>query len=86
MAGMKRILLVLPLLMASCVSMTKPEIGMSERAWLARTLVGDIAHMDREWTVYKSGGAFYHFKDGRLHHVDQGTLKVEITQGSSKAN
>lgn len=65
------------LALSGCMSVTQPEIGMSEKSWLRRTLVGDIAYKDGEVTAYKSGGAFYYFREGKLVKIDQGMLPAQ---------
>lgn len=71
-------------LVAGCLSMTAPQIGMSEKAWLRSTLVADVAHIEGDLRVYRSGGAYYYFRNGRLEKVDEGQampqkIEVEIT-------
>jgi hypothetical protein len=71
------------------MSMFPVEIGMTEKAWLRTTLVADLAYKDGNVTAYKSDGAFYYFRDGKLVKVDQGmlpaqTIRLEVTHSGTK--
>ena len=57
-----------------------PKVGMTKNQWAWRTLVGDLVTAQDGWEVWKSGGAFYYFKDGRLDHIDQGQLMQQRFQ------
>lgn len=63
-----------------CQSVFAPKIGMAEKQWLRRTLIGDLAYQDANWRVWKSGNTFYYFRDGKLDHVDQGQLMQQRFQ------
>lgn len=58
--------------------MNADRIGMSEKTWLRHTLVADMAGMEGDERVWKSNGAFYHFKSGRLARVTQGVQRHEV--------
>jgi hypothetical protein len=65
------------LLLTGCVSTFAPSIGMTERHWLRTTLVADLAYMEGSVKAYRSGGAYYYFKDGVLVKVDNGRIPAE---------
>ena len=64
-----------------CQSTFGPKIGMTEKQWLHRTLIADVAYMEGSVKAYKSGGAYYYFRDGILVKIDQGMIpaqKIEL--------
>jgi hypothetical protein len=84
---MKLALLLLPLCFLAgtgCQSTFGPELGMTEKSWLRRTLVADLVYMEQGVKAYRSGGVYYYFVDGKLARIDQGRLppqevKVQLT-------
>jgi len=68
------------ILCLGCQSVFAPKIGMTREQWMRRTLVGDMVSAKEGWEVWKSGRAFYYFKDGKLDHIDQGQLMQERFQ------
>lgn len=78
------LLLILVICLSGCQSTFGPEIGMTEKSWLRRTLVADLAYMEEGVKAYRSGGVYYYFVDGKLARIDQGRLppqevKVNLT-------
>jgi hypothetical protein len=63
--------------LSGCQSTFGPQIGMTEKQWLHRTLVGDLAYMEGSVKAYRSGGAYYYFKDGILVKIDQGMIPAQ---------
>ena len=68
------LLLILSLMTTACLSSFKPQLGMTEKHWLRTTFIADIAYMKDNITAYRSGGAYYYFKDGLLVKIDEGML------------
>jgi hypothetical protein len=62
------------IVLSSCQSTLTPKIGMDRNAWLQRTLVADQVYLNDVWEVWRSGNRFYYFKNGKLDHIDQGSL------------
>ena len=60
--------------MFGCQSMLAPKIGMDRNEWLRTTLIADQVGLQGDWEVWRSGGKFYYFKNGKLDHIDQGQL------------
>lgn len=65
------------LFLSACQSTFGPHIGMTEKQWLHRTLVGDLVYMEGSVKAYRSGGAYYYFKDGVLVKIDQGIIPAQ---------
>jgi hypothetical protein len=61
----------------SCASVFKPELGMTEKHWLRTTLIADLAYMEGDVTAWKSNGVYYYFSDGVLVKIDQGMLPAQ---------
>lgn len=83
---MKTLSLIATVFLTGCLSMTAPQLGMTEKAWLRSTLIADTAHLDGDLRVYRSNGAYYYFRQGRLVKVDEGQaipkkIAGEISQG-----
>jgi len=57
-----------------CQSTFGPQIGMTEKQWLRRTLIADVAYMEGSVKAYRSGGAYYYFREGVLVKIDQGII------------
>lgn len=57
-----------------CQSTFGPQIGMTEKQWLRRTLIADVAYMEGSVKAYRSGGAYYYFREGVLVKIDQGVI------------
>lgn len=82
--------LILGLSLSGCLSTFGPEIGMTEKQWLHRTLIADVAYMKDNVKAYRSGGAYYYFKDGILVKIDEGmipaqTINMEISSHQTTA-
>jgi hypothetical protein len=59
--------------LAGCASMSMAQIGMNEKAWLRRTLVADFVGLSPSGErVWRSGEAYYHFRDGKLTQITSG--------------
>lgn len=65
------------LALSGCQSTFGPQIGMTEKQWLRRTLIADVAYMEGGVKAYRSGGTYYYFKDGILVKVDQGMIPAQ---------
>lgn len=65
------------LVLTGCQSTFGPQIGMTEKQWLHRTLIGDLVYMEGSVKAYRSGGAYYYFKDGVLVKIDQGIIPAQ---------
>jgi len=63
--------------LSGCLSTFGPEIGMTEKQWLHRTLIADVAYMKDNVKAYRSGGAYYYFKDGILVKIDEGMIPAQ---------
>lgn len=61
-----------------CQSMSMAQIGMDEKAWLHRTLVADLAGLNGNERVWKSGGAYYHFTAGKLTRITEQAEPAEV--------
>ena len=79
---MKKIILLIFILLSlsACQSTFAPSIGMARNQWLRQTIIADQVYLQNNWEVYKSGGKFYYFKDGKLDHVDQGQMMQQRFQ------
>ncbi|ACB75879.1 hypothetical protein [Opitutus terrae] len=80
---MKRLLLMGLLaaaVMCGCQSTFGPKLGMTEKQWLHRTLIGDLVYMSGSVKAYRSHGVYYYFKDGILVRIDQGMIPPERIQ------
>jgi hypothetical protein len=69
------------IVLSGCQSTFGPKIGMTEKQWLHRTLIADVAYMEGSVKAYKSGGAYYYFREGILVKIDQGMIpaqKIEL--------
>lgn len=80
------LLVFLACAVSGCLSMTAPQLGMTEKDWLRSTLIGDVAHIDGDFRVYRSNGAYYYFRQGKLVKVDEGQeipkkIAIEISEG-----
>lgn len=53
---------------------------MTEKQWLRRTLIADVAYMEGSVKAYRSGGKFYYFNDGQLVRIDEGLLPAQRIQ------
>lgn len=78
------------LLGTGCQSTMGPQMGMTEKQWLRRTFIADLAYMEGNVKAYRSNGAYYYFRDGVLVKVDQGMLpaqkiELDIRNASSEA-
>ena len=65
------------LLLVGCQSTFGPQIGMTEKQWLRRTLIADVAYMEGSVKAYRSNGTYYYFRDGVLVKVDQGMIPAQ---------
>lgn len=75
------LLAVLTVLLTGCLSMRKSEIGMTEKQWLESTLFGDLESETADETVWRSGGRYYHFKNGVLVKITSSPRReVTVTQ------
>ncbi len=63
--------------LVGCLSMSSTRIGMDEKEWLRSTFIGDLAYLDGDVKVYRSGGMYYYFLNGRLVRIDQGVLPAQ---------
>ena len=68
------LLLIVTLASSGCQSTFGPQIGMTEKQWLRRTLIADVAYMEGNIKAYRSGGYYYYFRDGVLVKIDQGII------------
>ena len=50
---------------------------MTEKQWLRRTLIADVAYMEGSVKAYRSNGAYYYFRNGVLVKVDQGMIPAQ---------
>jgi predicted acyltransferase (DUF342 family) len=84
------ILVVFGFLITGCQSTFGPEIGMSEKQWLRRTLIADVVYQEGSVKAYRSSGRYFYFVDGILQRIDQGVIpaqriQLEVnTRGSQK--
>ena len=69
---------ILSLSLSACQSLVGAKIGMSEQAWLATTLIGDLVYMEGSVKAYQSGGIYYYFRDGILVKVDRGRIPAQV--------
>jgi len=79
---MKKLFLLIVVLISllGCLPVLAPQVGMTRNQWVGQTLIGDQVYLDENWEVWKSGGKFYYFKDGKLDRIDQGQLLQERFQ------
>lgn len=68
------VILAFALAASGCQSTFGPQIGMTEKQWLRRTLIADVAYMEGNVKAYRSGGYYYYFRDGVLVKIDQGII------------
>lgn len=69
--------LIIALALSGCQSTFGPQIGMTEKQWLHRTLIGDLVYMEGSVKAYRSNGAYYYFNDGVLVKIDQGMIPAQ---------
>src|SRR5690606_26573125 len=71
------LIFVCTMVLAGCQSTFGPQIGMTEKQWLRRTLIADVAYMDGNIKAYKSGGYYYYFREGVLVRIDPGIIPAQ---------
>jgi hypothetical protein len=79
------LLLILGLI-SGCQSNFGPEIGMTEKQWLRRTLIADVVYMEENVKAYRSSGVYYYFVDGVLAKIDQGMIPPHRIQMEVRTN
>lgn len=79
---MKKIVLLLlassSLLLSACAFFPySAKAGSSEASFLRNTVTSDLVYLDGNVKAYRSGSAYYYFKDGRLVKVLPQLLPAE---------
>jgi hypothetical protein len=74
------------ILLSACVSTFGPQIGMTEKQWLRRTLIVDVAYMEGSVKAYRSGNYYYYFSNGVLAKVDQGMIPAHRIEMDIRSN
>lgn len=77
---------IIAISITGCMSTFGPQLGMSEKQWLHRTLIADIVYMKGNVKAYRSSGAYYYFVDGSLVKIDEGMIPPQKIQMEVESN
>ena len=66
---------LLAVLLTACTYI--PRVGMTERKWIRNTISYDLVYIQGDVKAYRSDGAYYYFKGGKLVTVNQTLLAAD---------